>query len=123
MGRGKTVGSTRSSRKLQPAFSPEAAENQGISLAFELVLERLRNGTATSQETTHFLKLGSSKAQLEKEKLRGENELLKAKVEALQAAKNLEEKYDAAMRAMKRYNGDFSDEDYDDYVEFDEFDD
>ena len=43
--------------KLRPALSPETRENQLISLAYDLVEERLLNGTATSQETTYFLKL------------------------------------------------------------------
>ena len=43
--------------------------------------------------------------ELEKEKLEEENKLLRAKTEALQAAKNTEEIYAEAIKAMRVYNG------------------
>lgn len=91
--------------KLRPALTPEARENQLIALAVDLVEERLRNGTASSQETTHYLKLGSPKARLEKEKLEREVELLRAKTEALESAKHVEELYANAIKAMQKYSG------------------
>ena len=90
---------------LRPALSPEARENQMAALAMDLVEQRLRDGTASSQETTHFLKLVSSKAVLERDRLREENKLLKAKTEALQSQKKTEELYEEAIKAMRRYNG------------------
>lgn len=107
------VTSNQTKPKMRPALTPEARENQLISLAVDLVEERLRNGTASSQETTHFLKLGSPKARLEKEKLEREVELLRAKTEAIESAKHVEELYANAIKAMQKYsgNGD-SDEDY-----------
>lgn len=91
--------------KHRPALTPEARENQLIALAVDLVEERLRNGTASSQETTHFLKLGSPKARLEKEKLEKEVALLNAKTEALESAKHVEELYANAIKAMQKYSG------------------
>lgn len=103
-------------RKIRPALTPEARENQLISLAVDLVEQRLLDGTASSQETTHFLKLGSVKNRLEMEKLEEENRLLKAKTEALQSAKRVEELYADAIKAMQRYSGhgedDSEDEEY-----------
>lgn len=102
-------------RKIRPALTPEARENQLISLAVDLVEQRLLDGTASSQETTHFLKLGSMKNRLEMEKLQEENRLLKAKTEALQSAKRVEELYADAIKAMQRYSGqgdDSEDEEY-----------
>lgn len=92
-------------RKVRPALSPEAREKQLIALAVDLVEQRLLDGTASSQETTHFLKLGSTKAQLENEKLRKENELLRAKTEAMESAKRVEELYSKALSAMRDYAG------------------
>ena len=92
-------------KKRRPALSPEARENQLISLAVDLVEQRLLDGTASSQETTHFLKLGSMKNQLEMEKLREENRLLKAKTESIQSAKRVEELYANAIEAMRTYGG------------------
>lgn len=93
------------SRKMRPALTPEARENQLISLAVDLVEQRLIDGTASSQETTHFLKLGSMKNRLEMEKLEEENKLLKAKTESIQSQKRVEELYLEALNAMRNYAG------------------
>lgn len=92
-----------SARKLPPAISPDAREKQLIALSVDLVEKRLREGTATSQEIVHFLKLGSMREKLEREKLEKENELLRAKTEALQSAKRVEELYSGALLAMQGY--------------------
>lgn len=91
--------------KRPPAKTPEARERQLISLALDLVEERIINGTATSQETTHFLKLASPREQLEREKLSRENELLKAKQEQILEAQRSAEKYEEVIQAMRRYSG------------------
>ena len=98
-------------RKRPPATTPEARENQMIALAMDLVEERLRNGTASSQETTHFLKRASLKEQLEKEILEKQKDLLIAKTEAIQSAKRVEELYRDALNAMRRYSGNRQDDD------------
>ena len=90
---------------LRPAITPEGREQQMISLAMDLVEQRLRDGTASSQETTHFLKLGSTKNQLEVEKLKQETELLKAKQANLESSARMEKLYSDAMAAMKTYSG------------------
>ena len=105
MPRIKKTNSSNTDRKIRPALTPEARENQLIALAVDLVEQRLLDGSASSQETTHFLKLGSMKNQLEMEKLREENKLLKAKTESIQSAKRVEELYAEAINAMRRYSG------------------
>lgn len=105
MPRIKKTDSSNTDRKIRPALTPEARENQLIALAVDLVQQRLLDGSASSQETTHFLKLGSMKNQLEMEKLREENKLLKAKTESIQSAKRVEELYAEAINAMRRYSG------------------
>lgn len=94
-----------SSRRLRPALSPEARENQLVSLAVDLAEKQLREGTASSQVITHYLKLGTTKHKAEMEKLERENELLRAKTESLQSAKRMEEIYEDALKAMKNYSG------------------
>ena len=111
MAKVKKAGSSNTTRKIRPALTPEARENQMIALAVDLVEQRLLNGTASSQETTHFLKLGSMKNRLEMEKLQEENRLLKARTEALQSAKRVEELYSEAIKAMRRYSGQGRDDD------------
>lgn len=95
----------KTKRKMRPASTPEARENQLISMAYDLAEERMRNGTATSQEITHFLKLGSEKSRMEAEKLRKEVELLKAKTDVLESSKVAEELCSRAIDAMRRYSG------------------
>ena len=71
--------SDKKHREVRPALTPEARENQMIALAVDLVEQRLLDGTASSQETTHYLKLGSMKNRLEMQKLEEENKLLRAR--------------------------------------------
>ena len=114
MPRIKKTNSSNTDRKIRPALTPEARENQLIALAVDLVQQRLIDGSASTQETTHFLKLGSMKNQLEMEKLREENKLLKAKTESIQSAKRVEELYAEAINAMRRYSGNRSSSDEED---------
>ncbi len=97
--------------KIRPALTPEARENQLIYLATELAEQQLRDGTASSQVITHYLKLGSSKDRIEKEILEKQKDLLVAKTEALQSSKRIEELYANAITAMKSYSGHGGDED------------
>jgi len=99
--------------KSRAALTPEARENQLISLAMDLAEQQLRDGTASSQVITEFLKRGSTKSQIEKELLEKQKELAAAKAEALKSAARIEELYEKAMKAMKRYGGQYDDEDED----------
>ncbi len=103
--------------KIRPALTPEARENQLIYLATELAEKQLRDGTASSQVITHYLKLGSSKERIEKEILEKQKELITAKTESLQSAKRIEELYTNAIAAMKKYSGHGGNEDDDDESE------
>ena len=103
----KVKGSSSNSeqRRMRPPITVEAKENQMGSLAMDLAEKQLREGTASSQVITHFLKLMSTKEQLEKERLKEENKLLKAKTEALEAQKESKQLYEDAIKAFKRYSG------------------
>lgn len=98
----------------RPAQTLEARENQLISAAVDLAERQLLEGTASAQVIVHYLKLGSTKERLEKEKLQKENELLRAKAEALQSAKRVEELYADAISAMRAYSGQDNDKEEDD---------
>ena len=110
MAKVKDKSSSGSARKIRPALTPEARESQMISLAVDLAEKQLMEGTASSQVITHYLKLGSTKERLEKEKLEEENKLLRARTDALQSAKRVEELYADAIAAMKRYSGNGGDD-------------
>lgn len=109
----KTDGITQP-RKMRPALTPEARENQMIALAVDLAEKQLREGTASSQVITHYLKLGSTREKLEKEILGQKRELLTAQAEAIQAAKRSEEAYIKALNAMRKYSGQEEEIDYED---------
>lgn len=122
MARVKTPNPPSSSQyPMRPALTSEARENQLISLAIDLVEQRLRDGTASSQETTHFLKLASRKAKIEQERAELENELIRAKTQALKDQADIKTLYNEAIEAMRRYSGhggssyDDEEDDYDDY--------
>lgn len=99
----KKVVEEKQFRDFRPALNSETEENQLISLAMARVKERLINGTASSQEVVHFLKLGSEQAKLEREKIERENELLRAKTESLKSAKKAEELLSDALNAFTSY--------------------
>lgn len=92
-------------KKRRPALSPETREQQMIGYAMDLVEQRLLDGTASSQETTHFLKLGSSKYKREMEKLEEENKLLRAKTEQIERDKDYGKLVEDAIKAMRNYQG------------------
>ena len=110
----KASRSSESVRSIRPALTPEARENQLISLATDLVEKRLIEGTASSQETTHFLKLATTKARLEKEILEKQRDLIIAKTENLQSQKRSEELFSEAIKAFRNYSGKGEEEEYDD---------
>jgi len=95
----------KSSRKIRPALSPEARENQMISLAIDLAERQIIDGTASSQIITHYLRLGSTKERIEKEILEKQKELVTAKTQHLQSAQKTEEVYKKALEAMRNYSG------------------
>lgn len=99
-------------RRRAPATTPEARENQLISLAVDLAEKQLIKGTASSQVIAHYLKLGSTKERIEKEILEKQKELIVAKTEAMKSAKSVEELYKNALDAMRNYSGRGNDDDY-----------
>ena len=88
-----------------PATTPESRENQLIALATDVAEQQMRDGVASAQVISYYLKLGSSREKLEQERLRHENELLIAKTENLESSARMEELYDAAIKAMSTYAG------------------
>lgn len=105
MAKVKAKTSTESVRKSRPAITPAAKESQMISLAMDLVEQRLRDGTASSQETTHFLKLGTEKARAEVELIKAQAAMAVAKKDALESQKRMDELYAEAIKAMRNYSG------------------
>lgn len=74
-----------------------------IALAVEQAERMLREGNAPTQVVLHYLKLGASREKMEQELLKKQLELADAKIESLQAAKDRNEMYKAAMEAFMSY--------------------
>lgn len=99
------VSQTKPNKKIRPALTPEAREKQMIALAMDRAEQQLLDGTASSQVITHFLKLGSERERLERERLEEENQLLRAKTKALEDSADMKEMYERAIKAMRDYTG------------------
>jgi hypothetical protein len=105
----------RPRRRRPPAASPEEAEQRCILSAYELAQSQLDEGTASPSVITHFLKMGTERARLEREKLAKETELLQTKTIAIQESKNMEKMFSDAISAMKRYQYQGPEEDDEDW--------
>lgn len=97
--------SKTNSRRGRPSTTPEGREHQLIAAAVDLAERQLEEGTASSQVITHYLKLGSTREKLEQDRLLRENELLRAKIDALASAQRVEDLYAQALSAMRSYAG------------------
>lgn len=115
----KTIKREETKKRIRPATTPEARENQLIALAVDLAEKQLLEGTASSQVITHYLKLGSTKEKIEQDILREQKKLVQAKTENLQSAKRIEELYTKAISAMRSYSGQLDKDDDDDFDDFD----
>lgn len=113
----KTKTASSGQRKFRPALSPENREQQLTSLAMDAAEQQLRDGTASSQVITYFLKLGSKEYEKKIERLEEENKLLRAKTETLKSAKRVEELYGNAIKAMQKYSGHGGEELDDEYYD------
>lgn len=100
-----STSSAKNQKRGRPALTPEARENQLIALAVDLAEQQLRDGTASSQVITHFLKLGTSRAELEKEKLKLENEKTRAQTMQIQSIDETRKIAEDAIKAMRNYQG------------------
>lgn len=113
MAKPKVSNTSRPRTRQKPSLDPEVRENQLISYAIDLVEQRLLDGTASSQETTHFLKLATQKSRLENQLLEAQTQMAIAKKEALQSQKHSEELFAEAIKAFRNYSGQGDPDEYD----------
>jgi hypothetical protein len=76
-----------------------------VYLATDLAERQIREGTASAQVISHYLKLGSSREKLEQQRLEYENKLTEAKIENMASQSRIEELYGEAIAAMNTYQG------------------
>ena len=115
MARRKAIDTEETPKSLPPALTIEGRENQLIAIAYDEAERRILAGTASSQELCYFLKAGSPKARLEIERLRNENGLLRAKIQALEAQVSNEALLEEALKAFRSYRGDEEETEDDEY--------
>lgn len=117
MGRKHIISDENNTEPIRPALAPEAREDQLIALAVNLAEKQLREGTASSQVITHYLKRDAErkKNDVELQILQKQKELIEAKTESLRAAQSNEELYKNAINAMREYAGNTHDDDYEEY--------
>lgn len=99
------VQKTKTVRQEPPALTPEARESRIVAKAMDMAEELIDNRTASSQLLTHFLKLGTVRAELELEELRQKTELAKAKTREIDANKENIELLNEVMKCMREYQG------------------
>lgn len=89
----------------RPARTVEEKEREMIRYATDLAEQQLKDGTASASVITHYLKLGSTRSTLEVEKLKRENDLLRAKAHSIESEEDKAKKYQEAIDAMRLYSG------------------
>lgn len=105
MAKATNVRNSGSAPPMRPAISPEARELQLGALAVDLAEKQLREGTASSQVITHYLKAVSEDTRLRREREREEIKLMQAKTKALENAEEIKVLYEDALKAMRNYGG------------------
>lgn len=89
---------------MTPPIDDQAMESKMISLALKQAQKQLEQGTASSQIVTHFLRLGSTRAQIELEELQLKNRLLEEKIVAEQSGQRLNEMFQEVLEALRSYS-------------------
>ena len=105
MARTKSTSSPGNQRPRRPAISPDARERQLTALAVDLAEQQLRDGTASSQVITHFLKLATRREEIEREILEKQRDLIVAKTDQIHDQKRTDELFREAIEAIKGYQG------------------
>lgn len=102
----------KASKARPPASSPEQREKQVIAAAYDLAEKQIMDGTASSQVISHFLKMGSARNRLEMANIQKDVALKQAKMDDMASAQRIEEMYGRALNAMRRYQGEEVEEEY-----------
>lgn len=100
-------------RPARPAVTPQERESQLQSLAYQLLEQRLIDGSATAQETLFFAKAGSQREALEQQRIQHENLLLATKAEKMAQDNRQEQLLADALNAFRAYSG--NEDDYEVY--------
>lgn len=103
MARAKVKSIDEAGNRYRTPVTPEAEEAEMIAMATALAKKQLREGTASAQVITHYLKLGTTRERLEKEILVEQKKLYAAKTDQIETGKKLETLYQDAITAFTSY--------------------
>lgn len=105
MAKAKSASSPGDQRPRRPAINPEARMGQLVALAVDCAEQQLRDGTASSQVITHFLKYATREKELELQILEKQKDLIVAKTEQIHDQKRTDEMFREAIDAIRGYQG------------------
>lgn len=114
MGKLKVVKAPDVGTGAHPAITPEGRVAQLGALAYDIAEQQMRDGTASSQVITYFLKANSQQQKLEHELKMKELELMAAKTEQIKSTKRSEELMEEAIKAFRNYSGNGTPDEYED---------
>lgn len=100
-----------STTRRRPATTPIDREQQMINYADQLAEKQLREGTASAQVITHYLKAGSERDRLEREKIANENLRLTAQIKQIESQSTSGELMEKVLAALQVYAGADEDDD------------
>ena len=100
-----------SAPRQRPATTPYDREQQMIALADKVAEQQMRDGTISAQVLTLYLKAGTERDRLEREKIQHENLRLEAQVAEIKSRASTEELMNRVLNNMKVYMGVDDDED------------
>lgn len=104
------MGKSKEKKSLRPPETDEGMENQLISLANKQAYKMLSEGRAPASVVCHFLKEGSAKNKLEKQKLEADIAAEEAKTKAYNAAAESGDLLQEALQQFKVYSGEANNE-------------
>lgn len=93
------------SRRRSPAKTPEERESQLISKSLNLIEKQIEDGSISSTVLAIYAKASTERDRLEKDRLRNENEVLKKKVESMEAAIDVKNLLEDALGVFRGYSG------------------
>ena len=92
-------------RRRSPAKTPEERESVLISKSLNLIERQIEDGSVSSTVLSIYAKAGTERDRLEKERLRNENDVLRKKLETMEAAIDVKNLMEEALGAFKGYSG------------------
>lgn len=87
----------------RPPTSRKAQQAYMENLAMQIAEKQMRDGDASSQVITHFLRSASTRGQIEELKLQHEIELMKAKKSQIESQEQLQKMFQEAIEKMGSY--------------------